>query len=91
LKGSGLSLLQKVIPEVEQFELIDDGELTTAHYPLLMHAKRLNSQLRLGTFFNQPPDWIPIHLAQQQAMDWAEQLDIAVVDLNFSLIAADYC
>lgn len=90
LKGSSLDFLQKVIKEVERFHLVDEVELTTAHSPLLLHVKKLNSRLQTGTFFYQPPDWMPIRLAQQHTQDWAELLNIDVVHLNLSLITAEY-
>lgn len=90
MKGSSLDFLVKVIREIERFELVNEIELTTAHYPLLVHAKRLNPQVRIGTFFYQPPDWMPIYLAQQHTLDWAELLGIDVVHLNLSLITKEF-
>lgn len=90
MKSSSLDFLVKVIKEIERFELVNDVELTTAHYPLLVHAKRLNPQVRIGTFFYQPPDWMPVRLAQQHTLDWAELFDIDVVHLNLSLITKEF-
>jgi glycerophosphoryl diester phosphodiesterase len=90
MKGSSRDFLVKVIREIERFKLINDVELTTAHYPLLVHAKRLNPQVRIGTFFYQPPDWMPIYLAQEHTLDWAQLLDIDVVHLNLSLITKEF-
>ena len=90
MKGSDLDFLRKVIKEIERFELINDVELTTAHYPLLVNAKRLNPRIRIGTFFYQPPDWMPVSLVQKQTLDWAELLDIDVVHLNLSLITKEF-
>jgi len=67
-----------------------DVELTTAHCPLLTHVKKLNPRLRTGTFFYQPPDWMPIRLAQKHTFDWARLLSIDVVHLNVSLITAEF-
>ena len=86
MKGSGLNFLQRVIQEVEQFDLVDDVELTTDHHALLIHAKRINPSLRTGTFFYQPPEWMPLRLAQQHALDSAKLFDIQVVHLHASLI-----
>jgi glycerophosphoryl diester phosphodiesterase len=90
MKGSSLDFLRQVIGEIQQFELVDDVELTTAHYPLLTHVKRLCSRLRTGTFFYQPPDWMPVRLAQKHTLDWAKLLDIDVVHLNVALMTADF-
>jgi len=90
MKGSSLEFLHRVVEEIGRFELADDVELTTAHYPLLMHVKKLNPHLRTGTFFYQPPDWMPIRLAQKHAFDWARLLSIDVVHFNVSLIAAEF-
>jgi glycerophosphoryl diester phosphodiesterase len=90
MKGSGFSFLHNVIREVVRFDLIEDVELTTAHYALLAHAKHINSLLRTGTFFYQPPEWMPLRLAQQHALDWAKLFDIQVLHLNLSLITETF-
>ena len=61
-----------------------------AHYPLLTEVKKLNPDLRTGTFFYEPPDWMPIRLAHRHILDWANLLGIAVVHLNIALITADF-
>lgn len=90
LKGSSAGFLQKVVGEVERFDLVGDVELTTAHYPLLTQVKKLNPELRTGTFFYEPPEWMPIRLAQRHILDWANLLGIVVVHLNIALITADF-
>lgn len=90
LKGSSLGFLRQVVEEVEQLDLLDDVELTTAHYLLLTQIKEINSDLRTGAFFYEPPDWMPIRLAQKHALDWATLLEIEVLHLNAALIAADF-
>ncbi len=90
MKDSGLDFLQKVIREVERFDLVSEVELTTAHYPLLVHAKKINPLLRTGTFFYQPEDWMPVRLAQKHILDWAELLGIDVVHLNIVLITPNF-
>ena len=90
LKDSSVSFLRKVVQEVEQFDLVDDVELTSAHYPMLMQVKKLNPNLQTGTFFNEPPDWMPVRLAQRHILDWASLLEIAVVHLSMALITADF-
>lgn len=90
LKDSGLTFLHKVIGEVERFDLVGDVELTTAHYPLLTQVKKLNPELRTGTFFYEPPDWMPTRLAHRHILDWASLLGIEVVHLNIALITADF-
>jgi glycerophosphoryl diester phosphodiesterase len=90
LKGSSAEFLRQVLGLVEEFDLVGDVELTTAHYPLLSEIKKLNPQLRTGTFFPDPPDWMPIRLAQRHALDWAESLGLAVVHLDLPLITADF-
>lgn len=90
LKDSGIGFLGKVVEEVERFDLVGDVELTTAHYPLLTQIKKFNSELRTGTFFYEPPNWMPVRLAQTHILDWANLLGIAVVHLNIALITADF-
>jgi glycerophosphoryl diester phosphodiesterase len=90
LKGADLNFLQRVIQEVTRFDLVDDVELTTAHYALLVHARRINPRLRTGTFFNPPPAWMPLRLAQQHALDWAKLFDIQVAHLNAALITSAF-
>ena len=89
LKGSSLVFLRQVVAEVERFDLVDDVELTTAHTPLLPHVKQLNPRLRTGTFFYAPPEWMPLRLAQQHVVDWADLLGLWAVHLNIALITAD--
>jgi glycerophosphoryl diester phosphodiesterase len=57
---------------------------------LLTQVKKLNPELRTGTFFYEPPDWMPVRLAQSHAFDWADLLGIAVVHLPIALITADF-
>jgi glycerophosphoryl diester phosphodiesterase len=90
VKGSSLGFLRRVVGEIEAFGLVADVELTTAHYPLLMHVKKLCRGLRVGTFFCEPPDWMPVRLAQSHALDWARLLDIDVVHLNTVLITEEF-
>lgn len=90
MKDSSLGFLQGVIQEVEKFELVNDVELTTAHYPLLVHAKKINPQIRTGTFFYVPPEWMPIRIAQKHIIDWAELLELNVVHLNIVLMDSDF-
>jgi glycerophosphoryl diester phosphodiesterase len=90
LKDSSAGFLRKVVGEVERFDLVGDVELTTAHYPLLTQIKKLNPELRTGTFFYEPPDWMPVRLAQRHTLDWADLLGIVVVHLNITLITADF-
>lgn len=90
LKDSGTDFLDKAVEKIEKFELVGDVELTTAHYPLLNQIKRLNPDLRTGTFFYEPPSWMPVRLAQKHVFDWATLLGIAVVHLNIALITADF-
>lgn len=90
MKDSGLDFLQKVIREVERYDLVEEVELTTAHYPLLVHAKKLKPLLRTGTFFYAPEDWKPVRLAQKHVLDWVELLGIDVAHLNIALITPDF-
>jgi glycerophosphoryl diester phosphodiesterase len=90
MKGSSLRFLRQVVAELERFDLLDDVELTTAHYPLLPCVSALNPALRSGTFFYEPPEWMPLRLAQKHVLDWANLLGIAVVHLNPALITADF-
>jgi glycerophosphoryl diester phosphodiesterase len=90
MKDSSLEFLQRVIREVEKFDLVNDVELTTAHYPLLAHAKKIYPQIRTGTFFSEPPDWMPVRIVQKHIIDWAELLGINVVHLNIVLMSPDF-
>jgi glycerophosphoryl diester phosphodiesterase len=90
LKGSSVGFLRKVVGEVERFDLAGDVELTTAHYPLLTQIREFNPELQTGTFFYEPPDWMPVRLAQRHALDWASLLGITVVHLNIALITVDF-
>lgn len=90
MKDSSLDFLHKIIREVEWFDLVDEVELTTAHYPLLVHAKKINPLLRTGTFFYKPEDWMPVRIAQKHVLDWAGLLGIDVVHLNVVLITPDF-
>jgi glycerophosphoryl diester phosphodiesterase len=90
MKDSSLDFLQRVIREVEKFDLVNDVELTTAHYPVLVHARNINPQIRTGTFFNEPPDWMPVRIAQKHIIDWAELLGINVAHLNIVLLSPDF-
>jgi glycerophosphoryl diester phosphodiesterase len=90
MKDSGLDFLNRVIREVERFDLVNEVELTTAHYPLLVHAKKINPLLRTGTFFYAPEEWKPVRLAQKHILDWAALLGIDVAHLNIALITPGY-
>ncbi len=86
LKDSGVGFLRQVIGEIQGFDLLDDVELTTPHYPLLRQLKELHPEVRAGAFFYEPPDWMPVRLAQRHTLDWASLLGIDVVHLNAALI-----
>jgi glycerophosphoryl diester phosphodiesterase len=90
VKDSSLNALVKIIQEIENFKLVDEVELTTAHYPLLVHAKKINPRLSTGTFFYRPPDWMPLRLAQQHSLDWSLQLDIQIVHLDLAFITPEF-
>ncbi|MGE5224202.1 MAG: glycerophosphodiester phosphodiesterase [Omnitrophica WOR_2 bacterium] len=90
MKDSGLDFLEKVIREVERFDLVYEVELTTAHYPLLVYAKKINPRLRTGTFFYAPEEWKPVRLAQKHILDWAALLGINDVHLNIMLINPEF-
>lgn len=90
MKDSSLEFLQRVIQEIEKFNLDNEVELTTAHYPLLVQAKKINPQIRTGTFFYEPPEWMPIRIAQKHIVDWAELLELNVVHLNIVLMDPDF-
>ncbi len=90
VKSSSLVALQKIIAELRNFKLMDDVEVTTAHIPLLVHAKKLEPRLCTGTFFHRPPEWLPVPLAQQHVTDWVVQLDIQVVHLDESLLTTEF-
>ena len=90
LHGSSLDFLRQVVAEVERFGLVEEVELTTVHYPLLPHVKRLNPALRCGTFYHEPPGWKPVRLAQRHILDWASLLRTTHVHLDVSLLTTDF-
>ncbi len=90
LHDPSIGFLRQVIDEIEQFDLVDTSELTTAHYPLLHHARRLNPQLRSGTFYSEPPAWMPVRLAQRHILDWASLLGTTHVHLDIVLLDSDF-
>jgi len=90
LKGSSLGFLRQVVEEIERWDLTEDVELTTPHVPLLPRIKESNPDLRTGAFFYEPPDWMPVRLAQRHALDWAALLEVDVLHLNTALLTADF-
>lgn len=90
LHDSSYSFLRQVVREVERFDLMDDVELTTTHYPLLPHVKALNPEVRTGTFYHEPPEWTPMRLAQRHILDWATLLGTEYVHLDVSLLTRDF-
>ncbi|HAE60613.1 MAG TPA: hypothetical protein DCG54_14195 [Anaerolineae bacterium] len=90
MKDSSLEFLQRVIGEVDKFDLVNDVELTTAHYPILIQARKINPQIQTGTFFYEPPEWMPVRIAQKHIIDWADLLKINVVHLNIVLMDPDF-
>jgi glycerophosphoryl diester phosphodiesterase len=90
VKSSGLDALRQITEMLEGFNIIDDVELTTAHYPLLLQVKKINPGSRTGTFFYRQPDWMPLHLAQKHIVDWATQLGIQVVHADVSLLTPEF-
>jgi glycerophosphoryl diester phosphodiesterase len=86
LKGSSLALLQKVVDVVRQFGVLSDVELTSAHTPLLFHAKRLQPQLRCGMFFYPLPEWMEPALGQKHILDWMVLAEAQMAHLHPSLI-----
>jgi glycerophosphoryl diester phosphodiesterase len=86
LKDSSLGFLHQVVRLVHASGLRDDVELTTAHHPLLTEIKKLDPDLRTGTFFHKPPDWMPLRLAQKHVLDWADLLGIAVIHASLALM-----
>ncbi len=90
LKGSSAEFLRKVVRLVEEFDLVAGVELTIPHYPLLKETKKLNPELQTGTFFHEPPDWMPLRLAQRHVLDWADLLALAMVHLDIALVTADF-
>jgi len=90
LHGSSLDFLWQVVAEVERFGLVEEVELTTAHYPLLSYIKTCNPELRCGTFYHEPPEWKPVRLAQRHILDWATLLQTTHVHLDVSLLTPDF-
>lgn len=90
LHDPSVALLRQVVEAIDSFDLVDDVELTTAHYPLLAEVKKLKPALRTGTFFHEPPDWKPLRLAQRHIIDWADLLRLDLVHLDLALITTDF-
>ena len=90
LKGSNPDFLRQVLMLVEDFDMIGEVELTTSHYPLLPLIKNTNPQFTTGSFFLEPPTWMPVWLAQQQALDWAILLKIDRIHLHITLITREF-
>jgi glycerophosphoryl diester phosphodiesterase len=86
MKGSSLALLHKVIDVVQQFGVRLDVELTSAHTPLLFHAKRLQPHLRSGMFFYPLPEWMKPALGQQHILDWMVLAEAQMAHLHSCLI-----
>jgi glycerophosphoryl diester phosphodiesterase len=86
VKGSSLALLQRVIDMVVQLGVLPDVELTSAHTPLLFHAKRFQPQLRSGMFFYPLPEWMKPALGQEHILDWMALAEAQVAHLHSSLI-----
>lgn len=90
LHDPSVAFLRQVVEAIDSFDLVDDVELTTAHYPLLAQVKKLKLGLRTGTFFHEPPDWKPLRLAQRHIIDWADLLRLDLVHLDLALITTDF-
>jgi hypothetical protein len=90
VKSSSLKALWRIMDTLEQFNLLEEVELTTAYYPLLVYAKKFSPGLATGTFFQRQPEWLPLRLAQQHILDWATQLDILGVHADVSLLTPDF-
>ncbi|MFN8441491.1 MAG: hypothetical protein U0175_12000 [Caldilineaceae bacterium] len=56
----------------------------------MSHAKKIDPRLRTGTFFLQPPEWMPLRLAQRHVLDWATLFEIQVAHLHLSPLTDDF-
>jgi glycerophosphoryl diester phosphodiesterase len=90
VKSSSLAVLEQIVKTLEEFNVIDQTELTTAHLPLLFHARKLKPTLSTGTFFYPSPEWMPLRLSQSHVLDWAKQLDIQKVHLDSKLLGTEF-
>lgn len=90
LHDPSIGFLRRVIEEIERFDLVGATELTTAHYPLLQHVRTLNPELSTGTFYGEPPVWMPVRLAQRHVLDWTHLLGTTYVHLDIALLAHDF-
>jgi len=90
MKGSSLLFLQRLIEVIAQLGVVETVELTSAHTPLLFHAKKINPELRTGMFFYPLPQWMGPALGQKHILDWMKLADAQVAHLHSSLIDADF-
>ena len=86
MKGSSLTFLNRVIDEVNRLDILDDVELTSAHVPLLAHARRINPKVWAGMFFYPLPEWMGATLGQRHILDWMMLTDAQVAHLHPSLL-----
>ena len=75
-----------MVEEIARYGVADDVELTSEHIPLLFHAKRMDPKIRVGVFFQPPPNWMSPALKQQHIMDWMSLTAAQVAHLPPSLL-----
>lgn len=90
VKEPSLTLLQKIMNAISHFSILADAELTSAHTPLLFHAKRLHPQLRTGMFFHALPEWMEPPLGQKHILDWMILTGAQMAHLHSSLIESAF-
>jgi glycerophosphoryl diester phosphodiesterase len=70
MRTPNLAFLRQVLDAIAGHGVADDVELTSEHIPLLFHAKRMDPKIRVGVFFQSPPNWMGLALKQQHIVDW---------------------
>jgi glycerophosphoryl diester phosphodiesterase len=90
LRCPTLIFLKKVMSTIEQFDVIEDVEITSPHVPLLMHARKANPRLRIGMFFYEYPQWKPARLGQRHVLDWLTLADAQVAHLPDCLLEENF-
>jgi glycerophosphoryl diester phosphodiesterase len=90
MKGSSLAFLERLLDELSKFGIWDDIELTSAHIPLLLQAKKVNAKVRTGMFFYRLAEWMTPAVGQQHILDWMIVSGCQVAHLHSSLLEKEF-
>jgi glycerophosphoryl diester phosphodiesterase len=86
LRCANRVFLAQVLSEIDQWQLVNDVEITTPHLPLLLYVRGTAHGLRKGIFFSPYPEWKENRLGQQHLLDWMRLADAQVAHLPYALI-----